>query len=810
MKRKLLAALLTVSVLTPGADAAFTDIKDNYTQQAASALAGMGIVSGNGLGQYEPDRLLSRAEFTRLAVAALGVSNVDNYSSYTIFPDVPAGHWASGWVNAAVRHPDFQKNPIISGLGDGTFGPSNPATLGEACTVALRMLGYEQKDIGPYWPNDYVAKARALGLLSNINTTNPNIAVSRGDAAILFRNTLTSENKEGKPLLASLSGADPITDSILVATSETDSSLTKGYAAFYEGKFDPDQEAGKEMELVKRRVVGEIDSAIVGSHGTVIFDKEDTEAVRGFLPDQRTSREIVLSRIEPEGLLGDDGSGFVYIPRNTPLVVNGKVYAYDVGWVELDEGSTVTMHYDENGVIQVISASRQYLNFPILILGINGTEKSIPSNFRIEKDGQRLRNNQVKMYDVLMLNSETRTALVSSSRITGRFDEAIPSFRYPEKIKVLGTWFDVPETFATSFKSMGPGDTITLLFDPYGRVCGVVSDPRAVTKMEGVVTACTDSEVTVQLFNNVTISGPIARYQDKNEDGELIMVDGLMRNAVGQQVRVTQNEKGELNAIRIKNQPEETEDIGNWNIAGRLLGHRKVSPNVQVFEQVDRLVPLSLISVHDIKQDVIPEDQILSFKADSTGVVTSITLRDVTGESWIYGRVIDSSVEVAGETQIDPDTGEEYTTFDATDYRVTMTTLIDGESVERQFKLTYSLLLNGKSVNREYMQTYVLGKPKKRNKFIGLPASAMTNEARATLSVQVPENLGTVSLTDFDGYTGVQTKKGYYPIAEDVPVYVEKFEKCITLQQAKASYSRFTVYADRPLNEGGQIRIIVV
>ena len=105
MKRRILSILLAVTLLASSASASFSDIEDSYTQQAASALASMGIITGNGRGEYEPDRLLSRAEFTRLAVGSLGVKNVDNYSSYTIFPDVPAGHWASGWVNAAVRHP---------------------------------------------------------------------------------------------------------------------------------------------------------------------------------------------------------------------------------------------------------------------------------------------------------------------------------------------------------------------------------------------------------------------------------------------------------------------------------------------------------------------------------------------------------------------------------------------------------------------------------------------------------------------------------------------------------------------------------
>jgi len=49
-----------------------------------------------------------------------------------------------------------------------------------------------------------------------------------------------------------------------------------------------------------------------------------------------------------------------------------------------------------------------------------------------------------------------------------------------------------------------------------------------------------------------------------------------------------------------------------------------------------------------------------------------------------------------------------------------------------------------------------------------------------------------------------------YPIADDVPVYVSRTGKFITLRQAKADYDAFVLYADMPLSEGGQICLISV
>ena len=39
------------------------------------------------------------------------------------------------------------------------FGPDRQLTYGEVCTMLLRMLGYKESDIGPFWPADYIAQA---------------------------------------------------------------------------------------------------------------------------------------------------------------------------------------------------------------------------------------------------------------------------------------------------------------------------------------------------------------------------------------------------------------------------------------------------------------------------------------------------------------------------------------------------------------------------------------------------------------------------------------------------------------------------
>lgn len=156
-------------------------------------------MQGTGNNRFEPNRPLTRAEFCKLAVTAMGIDDASPYASYTIFPDVHASHWAARYVNAALRHPDFKDNYIIRGYADGTFGPDRQLTYGEVCTMLLRMLGYKESDIGPFWPADYIAQANALGLTQGISIKDAKTPVTRADAATMLLNTLgTSTRSDGQ------------------------------------------------------------------------------------------------------------------------------------------------------------------------------------------------------------------------------------------------------------------------------------------------------------------------------------------------------------------------------------------------------------------------------------------------------------------------------------------------------------------------------------------------------------------------------------------------------------------------------------
>ena len=128
----LLALVLTLSavVLPASAAGSFSDVSDKKTAQNVEVLRLLGVVEGNGIGQFNPYAQLTRAEFCKMLVTLMGSSDVLRYKTVTIFPDVRASHWAARYVNYAVRG-----EKLLSGMPDGTFQPDRAISYGEAVTM---------------------------------------------------------------------------------------------------------------------------------------------------------------------------------------------------------------------------------------------------------------------------------------------------------------------------------------------------------------------------------------------------------------------------------------------------------------------------------------------------------------------------------------------------------------------------------------------------------------------------------------------------------------------------------------------------
>lgn len=110
----------------------FSDVPDDaWYATAVNTLASLGIVNGISNGQFAPDQLITRAQFTVIAMRFTnGTTNGEN-----IFSDVSANDWFYNQVVGSIQY------GWIAGYSDGTFRPNNTITRAEVTTIVNRMLG---------------------------------------------------------------------------------------------------------------------------------------------------------------------------------------------------------------------------------------------------------------------------------------------------------------------------------------------------------------------------------------------------------------------------------------------------------------------------------------------------------------------------------------------------------------------------------------------------------------------------------------------------------------------------------------------
>ncbi len=174
----------------------FTDLGAFYSwaEEAIYGLAEQGIISGVGNGRFAPEQNVTRAQFTKMILGALGIPQVQETSE--IFTDVDSAGWAAPYIEAAVTA------GLMQGTGTGAFEPDANISRYQIACLMTRALGaedeaglpgdsdsnYRDKEKMPAWAARYVAFCEDKGLFDNIAVGyfNGNTPIKRAEAAVII------------------------------------------------------------------------------------------------------------------------------------------------------------------------------------------------------------------------------------------------------------------------------------------------------------------------------------------------------------------------------------------------------------------------------------------------------------------------------------------------------------------------------------------------------------------------------------------------------------------------------------------------
>lgn len=193
-----------VSVLAAPAGGAggLSDLEGHWARKNVELLVSKGIIDGFPNGTFRPEGLVSRVQFTKMLVIALGYDEDARILGGipSGFSDVADNFWGKGYIEAA------RELGIVNGYRGGVFLPGREITRAEVTAMLMRALGWNDKnqtgtpsgirqelafkdrDRLPDWAVAFVSEAVNRGLVSGFEdgTFGPDRPTSRAEAATMI------------------------------------------------------------------------------------------------------------------------------------------------------------------------------------------------------------------------------------------------------------------------------------------------------------------------------------------------------------------------------------------------------------------------------------------------------------------------------------------------------------------------------------------------------------------------------------------------------------------------------------------------
>lgn len=769
----LAAAMLagTMAVTAPAASAAqlsaFRDLTDPQTAEAVEFLRLLEVVNGVPGGLYNPTGTLSRAEFCKMAVVALDRSDEESAQrGRTIYLDVGPTHWARGYINLASAitlggEAGKGGTPLVAGVGDGTFQPNRPITYGEAVTILCRVLGYGTADVtsGGTWYDGYLSAGAQAGLTEGLNLSGTD-TIDRGQAAILFYNLYFSKVKGSEQTYLEEQGGKSVEGCILLdvdTTADDNSPAVK-----------TDKDTYKTDRIFDPTLEGKEGKAILNSDGKLL----------AFQVKEGVSDKVVNVISAQATYLIASGNERITVEPDTVVYRDGKATTWKDCYLNISSSTPVTFHYGANGKLSHLFFSGTKAEDVTAMVARtapkNGANPfaSMASggSYTMFKNGVPATAADIRQYDVATYDAATRVIQVSDLKLTGVYEKVSPSPAAPITIKVMGMEFDVLSTAREDLSSFKVGDRITLLLTADGKqVAGAVSASTVKSDTVGIASYDSDTSATVTLLQNgITLKGTVSASSKARCDNQL--------------VTVTSGGIGKLTLTPVSG----SDARGSLDTARGTVGERTVAENVVVY---DRVQNGAMVEVdYDKLPATVSRSKISFVSYDYAGRVKYLVLDDVTGDAYEYGYL-------AYET-----TQESVPPLNANDepsyYNKTMVWVRQGNEDGTEVKTN-----EGRSLTTV------------RNNVPGGVALDASGRVAATVTLT---QIKAVSRSAFDSEDMTVTVAGVeWPISDDVQCYNKTTKTWFApgekgMEAARAYANELDLYYDRPADEGGKIRMIVV
>ena len=763
MKRKLFLPALCLAALPARAGAAYTDITDETVATAAAALEGMGVVSGTSDSTFNPSGSLSRAQLCAMLVNAAGLSSqVSTYARKTLFSDVSASAWYNGYVNLAYSQ------GLVSGNGDGTFGPNEAVTYGEMATSLLRLLGYTSEEVGAVWPLDYTTFCDELGLSDGLSLGAYD-GLNRGEGAVLlYRAMKAAVSGSEQPYYETIQGVSSVEEAILLdgnASYGGSSGLLMAYIPSSGGILYYTQETTKS-------------EALAGLLGHLLFDSSGQ--VLGFLPEDGGYQDLTIGTATAAELT--DASGTSYrISSGAVVIAGGETYDYSsAGYLQLNTraGRTVRLYYDDAGTVTYLylsggTAATSEAAVASTTSAASSLSRALDlsgKTYTITKNGATASSGDLAQYDVGYYDAATATLRVSDYRVSGFLAEASPSVTAATTLTVAGCTFGVLECAWETLGELNLGDKVTLLLTDDGKVAAAYPSTQIRAEMIGILSE--DGRSVTLAGSGITLTADTMDYEE---------------SSLGSLVAVSASSASSLRCSEVSSSSLPLD------LTEGTLGDLELAPSCLIYEwagsgRVYDLEGNQGTASTDFSAitwtESLEKEDVAYYHTNSADQVDVILLEDVTGSCYVYGKI----KRYSGQDGINLGGG----TRDAYNPAATLTNSA-GSS-----------------------EKYLCAISSSSDRYVGIALTPTNSGYERVTQIRRLRELEDLSSGDFflqDGTWYVEAEGNEYRVSDQVEIHLSEADLWLSgtdgLTSALADGYTLTLYYDRSPDEGGQVRIIV-
>ncbi len=627
--KKLLALFISLTIpLT--AFASYTDVWDGHYKESIDNLSMYGIINGNGDGTFNPNGVITRSEFAKIASI---VSNADvSDDEACLFTDVAEGFWANGYINCAA------KNGLIIGYPDGTFHPYENLSYAQAVTVVLRLLGYGTEQLGNNYPGAYIKKAAELGLTDGLSF-NPNDVIDRQTVCFIVDNALMCDINSSSRKEKLITNLDySVSDECIILSSGKDNSELMSdevatsagtYKTLYDGISDYTSKTVKLVLNTDNKICGIIDC---GGESKRI-------AVESIAGSQVAYREDGVLKT-----MSFDDTALVYykLSKNNFGSVSG----------DITTGSVIDIYYKNGAYDYAVITEKTLLGPKIVQPGANPSQMwNYAANLRVIRDGYEKTLNDIKTYDVLYYDSELNTLYAYCDKVSGVYEKAIPTKAQIKSVTVSGTSYELETQdavyalgeYSNSFKI---NDYVTLLLGKDGKVAGVAAKATETDNTNyGVLLSCDKKLVDKSQDYYLTVLTVTGQKQEFKTDRDYTSYRGRVINY-----------KFENGYLKPNIQSENKSFSGDVDQNTKSIGGIMLAPDAKIIDiayapAVNETSNASAVTVElsEINKASLSIGDISCVKLDGNGKISFIVLNNVTMQGYKFG-IITKYTKLSGSS----------------------------------------------------------------------------------------------------------------------------------------------------------------